>query len=165
MLILEVLGIMGRFPLWSTFTQDMLLMWDLQYPSPYSWIVGIVGPRYLCLQLPQNHSRPHGGRCQSERCWSSRRGPLLFHRWRVVCYPVLSVRCGACGDSMGNSSRYVLDMMQISDIPLFYIYIYTIHIYIYYIYIYCEITRQPVVNLLQLLLYAPFCLLAYKCKL
>ena len=49
------------------YTQDMLLMWDLQYPSPYSWI-GIVGPRYLCLQLPQNHSRPHGGRCQSERC-------------------------------------------------------------------------------------------------
>ena len=32
-----------------------------------------------------------------------------------------------------------------------------INIYIYiYIYIYCEITRQPAVNLLQLLLYAPF---------
>ena len=112
----------------------MLLMWDLQYPSPYSWIVGIVGPRYLCLQLPQNHSRPHGGRCQSEHCWSSRRGPLLFHRWRAVCYPVQW--CGV--EHVGIlwvKSRYILDMMQYRISPSS-IYIYTLYIYIYIIYIY-----------------------------
>ena len=34
-----------------------------------------------------------------------------------------------------------------------YIYVYSMYIYMY---ILCEITRQPVVSLLQLLLYAPF---------
>ena len=163
MLILEALGIMGR------------IIMEYIYPR-YAAHVGFAVPitifldcwyRWSQVFVPSTSPKP-----QSTAWWPLPKWALLKLSTRAATFPPMTccllpgavVRCGACGDTMGKIQVYI-GYDAVSDIPLFYIYIYIHYTYIYIIYICCEITRQPVVNLLQLLLYAPFCLLAYKCKL